>query len=119
MIGNVTLRDIQPVIFENIPSMLEELDTAASAKAYSVRVTDTDQCHGEEDPNLNAMHNHHGGRGSRSDRGYRGGRHGRGGRFFRSGGRAQTPRSGRTPFCMMCFLAGSEPSVHSSHEIGQ
>ena len=32
MTGNTTLRDIQPVIFENIPAMLEELDTAEKTK---------------------------------------------------------------------------------------
>ena len=34
MTGNVTLKDIQPVVFENISAMLEELDQAQVTKSF-------------------------------------------------------------------------------------
>ena len=35
MTGNVTLKDIQPTVFENIPALLEELDQAQVTKSFS------------------------------------------------------------------------------------
>lgn len=112
MTGNVTLRDIQSVVFENIPGMIDELDTAENTKAYSVKVEDVSNA----SISLNALYNNRGNRGGR----------GRGGRPpFRRGGRAAGSFSrfpSRTPadkFCRMCFLAGTDQKIHTSHEIGQ
>ena len=40
MTGNVTLKDIQPVIFENIPLMLEELEQNQTVKAFAAESND-------------------------------------------------------------------------------
>ena len=108
MTGNTTLRDIQPVVFENIPGMLEELDTAAHTKAHALAIPET--------PNLNALHSRRGSGGGRGGRGaWRGGR--------RSGPASTSRFPAKTKsdklFCRMCFLAGTEPQVHTSHEIGR
>ena len=108
MTGNTTLRDIQSVVFENIPGMLEELDTAEHTKAHALAIPET--------PNLNALHSRRGSGG------------GRGGRGAWRGGHCSGPAStSRFPaktksdklFCRMCFLAVTEPQVHTSHEIGR
>ena len=39
MNGNVTLKDVQPVVFDNIDIMLEKLDQAQNAKAFAARLT--------------------------------------------------------------------------------
>ena len=38
--GDTTLKDIQPVVFENIPLMLDELDQAQTAKAFAAQSLD-------------------------------------------------------------------------------
>ena len=40
MTGNTTLRDVQPVIFENIDAMLEELDQVQTSKAFAMQSLD-------------------------------------------------------------------------------
>ena len=40
MTGNVTLKDIQPVIFENIPGMLDELDQSQTVRAFASDLSD-------------------------------------------------------------------------------
>ena len=39
MNGNVTLKDVQPVVSDNIDIMLEKLDQAQNAKAFAARLT--------------------------------------------------------------------------------
>ena len=40
MTGNITLKDVQPVIFENITTMLEDLDQSQTTKAFAAQVVD-------------------------------------------------------------------------------
>ena len=40
MTGNTTLKDVQPVIFENIDVMLEELDQVQTTKAFAMQSLD-------------------------------------------------------------------------------
>ena len=42
MTGDTTLRDLQAVIFENIPLMIEDLDQAQAAKAFAAQAIDSD-----------------------------------------------------------------------------
>lgn len=109
MTGNTTLRDIQPVIFENIPAMLEELDTAENTKAFAAKVT-------SDDLSLNALQNRGGNnRGRRGSRGTW-----RGDRRPGQGSTSRFPVKNKSDkFCRMCFLAGTDPKVHTSHEIGK
>ena len=48
MTGNVTLKDVQPVIFENIDNMLEELDHSQNAKMFAAQTL-------EESTNINTI----------------------------------------------------------------
>ena len=111
MEGNTTLIELQTVVFQAIPGMLEELDSTADARAVEV----TELPH---DAVLAAF-------------GPRGGRGGRGNRS-RGGGRG-TFRSYRPPFntksghssnadsgksCRVCKLAGKSDAVVRSHNIG-
>ena len=115
MTGDVTLKDIQPVVFENIEGMLEELDQASSTKAFAAQTT-------EDQLSLSAIN-------------LRKGFGGRGGRFGHRGGRGSSRGStgnrgfgGNKPFgksttitdkyCRICNLAGSDPRIYTSHEIG-
>ena len=115
MTGDVTLKDLQPVIFENLNSMIEDLDQAQTTKAFAAQILDDD-----DQPFLNAMT-------------YRNNKT-RGSKPFpfkpRSQNhipsqRAQSQRqsTSRTPtvtdkFCRICNLAGSDPRIYTSHEIG-
>ena len=111
MTGNVTLKDIQPVIFENITLMLEELDQLETTKAFAAQSSDDPPC-------LNAMS-------------FRGNKfkpaNARGRASFRGGFQSRSSNSGRIgskpssseKFCRLCNLAGSDPKVYTSHEIGQ
>ena len=107
MTGNTTLRDIQTVVFENIPAMLEELESAEYAKSNAAMAS-------LDDLSLNALNNRGGQSGRKGARGaWRGGR--------RSGPVSTSRFSAKTKsdkFCRMCFLAGTDPKVHTSHEIG-
>ena len=113
MTGNVTLRDIQPVVFENIADMLEELDNSpTTSKAFAIRSSDKTVM------DLNAIVPR--GRGGQSFRGRRGDSRGNGSnRSFvnRNQGRLQQNIT-TDKFCRICNLAGSDPRIYTSHEIG-
>ena len=117
MTANTTLKDLQPVIFQNISSMLEELDDANGTRALSSLSL-------EEDMSLNAFNvrNNFRGRGNRGAKPFQSYRGSRG--PARGQPRSGQPRSGRAPasgekFCRICSLAGSDDRVYTSHEIGQ
>ena len=59
MTGNITLKDIQPVIFEDINTMIEDLDQNSTTKAFASRINDTFQ-ENDEDLSLNAMNTNRG-----------------------------------------------------------
>ena len=107
MTGDTTLKDLQPIIFQNISSMLEELDSEGS-RSNSLTT--------QQEALLNAMKNQNfrgrgNGRGSRPFRGQRG--------YSRGGGQLRSkPKSSGVKFCRICNLAGSEERVFTSHEIG-
>ena len=114
MTGDITLKDLQPVIFENITSMIEDLDQAQTTKAFASHVLD-------DEPSLNALNyrnrdkskpyrpQQNKSRTFTSNRSYR--------------NQPQRNPSPRTPaitdkFCRICNLAGSDPRIYTSHEIG-
>ena len=115
MTGNTTLKDVQPVIFENIDAMLEELEQTQATKAFALQSLDDD------DVTLNAVR-------------YQSRDSSRGSRPFsfrgRSNNRARTARGLNQPraivkntgitdkFCRICNLAGSDSRIYTSHEIG-
>ena len=110
MMGNVTLKDIQNVVFENIDLMLEELDMADSTKALASSANNLEI----QDMTLNtgAIRGSFRGR-SRFGRSSRPTR----GRYL---AQSQTNSSFGTPsmkFCRLCHLAGSEQRIVTSHEI--
>ena len=114
MTGNVTLKDIQPVIFENISGMIDELDQAQTAKAYALQTFD-------EDTSLNAINFQNK---SRAQSKITNQRKSAGNRQFPSSNRGyhtqrQVTRnpSNSNKFCRICSLAGSSPQVYLSHEI--
>ena len=49
MTGDTTLKDLQPVIFENIADMIDDLDQAQTTKAFTSQVIE------EDEPLLNAL----------------------------------------------------------------
>ena len=114
MTGNMTLRDIQPVVFENIDLMIEELDQIQANKAFSIQALDQDP-----DPVLNAVR-------YQSRNNFRGSKppfpRGRG--ALRSRISRTVPGMNRgtasigNKFCRICNLAGSDSKVYTSHEIG-
>ena len=112
--GNTTLKDVQPVIFENIDAMLEELDQAQTSKAFALQSLN-------DETSLNAVRyqtrNSFRGARSSSFRG-RGGNRGR----MRSSNQTRpssTRNAGITDkFCRICNLAGSDARIYTSHEIG-
>ena len=114
MTGDTTLKDLQPVIFENITDMIDDLDHAQTTKAFASQVLDDDQ------PNLNAITYRNRDK-SKSFRSLP----------FKSKGASYQPsknlpqrsQSSRKPtitdkFCCICHLAGSDPRIYTSHEIG-
>ena len=108
MTGDVTLKDIQPVIFENISSMLDELDDQ-NAKAFA-----SDSFN----PVLDAID-----ASNRQKRQFRTfSQRGRGNlkpSFSRPSTPKNSPRqTASTKFCRICNLAGSGPQIYLSHEIG-
>ena len=113
MHGDVTLKDIQPVVFENIPSMLEELDHSQTVKSYASEIT-------EVNSSLNAINI----RGKQKNASRIISTRGRGTirQAFPTRG-SYNSRFNRLPrnsnkFCRICNLAGSDPQIYLSHEIG-
>ena len=114
MTGDMTLRDLQPVIFENIKDLIDDLDQNQTAKAFASQVLDDGQ------PFLNAV--------ASSNRNNT--------RSFRPSTfkprnlsyQSQKPQPQRNQFlkkptitdkfCRICNLAGSDPRIYTSHEIG-
>merc|ERR1719318_2020535 len=94
MVGDTTLADIQTIIFQNIASMLEDLDTTEARK---LSAQDQIPAH------LHAF----------SARGGPKGRGGMRGRGSYSGG----TRVGKK-FCRICKLAGKSALTFESHKIG-
>ena len=106
MTGNITLKDIQPVIFENISTMLEDLDQSQTTKAFAAQLVD-------DQTSLNAIGPQFSGRGRSRNFSSK----------FRGAnrGNSSTNRSSRTlskKYCRICHLAGSDRNIYSSHEIG-
>ena len=97
MVGNTSLRDLQPTICSRIPSLLQELDdTAANRAALHAVTSAADQ---DDDPVVAAFNVR-----------------GRG----RNRGRTTFPR-GNLPsgkFCRICFLTNrGSPQAYTSHTI--
>ena len=114
MSGNVTLRDLQPLIFQNISSLLEELSDTESSKALASLSLEDGDCN-----TLNAMNFRSNFRGRNQGRPPRAGRHNRGGRT--PAHQARVPQQMGKPgdkFCRICNLAGSDRKIFTSHEIG-
>ena len=44
MTGNIGLKDVQPVVFENITTMLEDLDQSDTSKAFAAQLVDNQAC---------------------------------------------------------------------------
>ena len=115
MVGNTTLIDLQATIFQNVKSMLSELDSETHSSCLAAHSQQT---------SLNAFAAGRGAGGYRkrdfttSGRGLAG--RGRGNNTSRSFSRNKFGNSRpRQPFCRMCKLAGSQPSIFKSHEIGE
>ena len=112
MTGNTTLMDIQPVVFENIPGMLEELEYAQATKSFSAQIIgDQSELNSIQFRNKNR-------RNSSRQMPTRP-------KPLRTNSRYFTPRNKQdrtnvtsTKFCRICHLAGSESQVYNSHEIG-
>ena len=122
MTGDVTLKDIQAVVFENITWMLEELDNVATTKAFASLTT-------EDQPSLSAITFRGRGRGrghtntfTRPRGSGRGGMYNNRGGYNRGGSGGNKTFSKSTTvtdkFCRICNLAGSDPRIYTSHEIG-
>ena len=127
MTGNKTLFDLQSTIFQDIPSILLDLDSEEHKSTLGATKVQEEEVELNYVGNWDENKNKFGSRG-RNDRNFRG----RGDRNFRGrgdrnlGGRRQPdrrpagPQSGsRKAFCRMCKLAGSSPSLYNSHEIGE
>ena len=113
MTGDVTLKDVQPVIFEHIDSMLEDLDQNQAAKAFASQTID-------EEPLLNAASFRNSTRGRRYFTRSRG--------FNRTNAQKKYSGSNKvssstsqvsSKYCRICDLAGSDPRIYTSHEIGR
>ena len=109
MHGDVTLKDIQPVVFENISLMLEELDQTYAVKSFSAELL-------EDGTVLNAVNVR-----NRQRNNFRGSSvRGRGNVRppFANKGANNPKNSSSGKFCRICNLAGSGPQIYLSHEIG-
>ena len=116
MTNNTTLKDVQPVIFENISNMLEDLEQSQVTKAFAAQSLD-------DEPTFNYMSTRN------KDKN----------KQFRPFGQSQRRGLSRPPFparntpgravtktgnpsdmkfCRICSLAGSDSRVFTSHEIG-
>ena len=116
MTGDTTLKDLQPVIFENITTMIDDLDQAQTTKAFAAQVIDDD-----DEPTLNVLSNRNRDkfRNSRSLP-FKQRPSNRNPPFKNTNQRNQTqrPPTVTDKFCRMCNLAGSDPRIYTSHEIG-
>ena len=114
MTGNVTLKDIQPVVFENISAMLEELDQAQVTKSFSAQ-TLSDQTE------LNAFQHRNRDRQKTFRRpisNFRQSNNRIPTTGYPTGGRQQNRSVSSGKFCRICNLAGTGPQIYNSHEIG-
>ena len=112
MTGDITLRDLQPVIFENINSMIEDLDQAHTTKAFAAQVID-------DQTSLNALTNRNRDRPRNRPLSFRPKAPNTNRPFRNQPLRHPTPKTQITDkFCRICNLAGSDPRIYSSHEIG-
>ena len=114
MTGDYTLKDIQPVIFENINNMLEDLEQAEMTKAFAAQTLE------DENPEFNSITYKE----KKKTSSVRSRARGRG-RIFSSrrgfGNNRQGIRSNSASdnkFCRLCNFVGSDAYVYTSHEIG-
>ena len=115
MTRDVTLKDIQPVVFENIPAMLEELDQAQMTKSFSVQTLgDQTELSAIQYRNRDRVRPFK--RSNLSNR-QTNNRISTGGR---TAGFKQQSKNGvySGKFCRICNLAGSGPQIYTNHEIG-
>ena len=117
MTGHTTLKDLQPVIFQNISSMLEELDEISSSRALaSIRLDQETKLN-----NINSRNNFRG-KFQQNKTSQRNGKftHKPSYPAGKSSAQTKSPKfQDGVKFCRMCKLAGSDVKVFSSHEIGQ
>ena len=111
MTGDTTLKDIQPVIFENIDHMIDELENAQTTKMFAAQSL-------EDSTDLNSINFQN--RNSSATRAKP--------RNFTRGGmsrnnftrlKMQKKSVPTKKYCRICDLAGSPPHVYTSHEIGK
>ena len=111
MTGDTTLKDIQPVIFENIDHMIDELENAQTTKMFAAQSL-------EDSTDLNSINFQN--RNSSATRAKP--------RNFTRGGmsrnnftrlKMQKKSVPTKKYCRICDLAGSPPQVYTSHEIGK
>ena len=111
MTGNVTLRDVQPVIFEHIDSMLEELDQSQTSKLLaSQSLADCVDLQAISTQNKNRgkfLNNRTGGKSNY-----------RGRTTFKPSSSGKSFNKPTNKYCRICDLAGSDAKVFTSHEIG-
>ena len=112
MTGNKTLIDLQSTIFQDVPSILIELDAEETRTGLGATKLESDGDNtylnfvsGQFKSQRGKQRSNFRGRGERSND------YGRQGRTIK-------PGSGKL-FCRFCKLAGSRPSVFNSHEIGE
>ena len=114
MSGDYTLKDIQPVIFENIATMIEDLDQSQVTKSFASQAIDDDS------PFLNAITNGRNLRGKTRPFSFKP-RGSNRGTSFSGAQTARKPSTNNRPtgkYCRICHLAGSDANIYSSHEIG-
>ena len=112
MTGDVTLKDVQPVIFENIANMIEDLDQSQTAKAFAAQSL--------EQPLISAMNTRSASRGKkpfpfkpRDTQRYNSSK-----RYAAPNRSSGVINQISTKYCRICDLAGSGPRIYNSHEIG-
>ena len=112
MTGNTTLRDVQPVMFENIDAMIEELDQVQTTRAFAAQSLNDDTA-------LNALRPQ-----TKNFRGrpfsFRGktDNRGRSVKTFSQNKQSSRNNGVTDKFCRLCNLAGSDARIYTSHEIG-
>ena len=115
MTGDSTLKDLQPTIFENIPNMLEDLDQMQATKAFAAQTIDEGQI------TLNALYNRTSNK-TKNARTFNKPRNSFHNQPLRSSINMRKPvvrpTSTTDKFCRICNLAGSDPKIYTSHEIG-
>ena len=116
MTGDTTLKDLQAVIFENIPNMLEDLDQIQTTKAFALQAVDDDHT------SLNALYSRN--NRSKPSRPFpQKTRTSSQNQSLRNNSSFQRRQPNKSPtitdkFCRICNLAGSDPRIYTSHEIG-